>query len=337
MKLKKLTHINILAYTFTNTSARVPFSGAKRGAQRAWTQCWGQCPSMHTRKTCQQKPAERKWHGKTLQKYGFQRTIGYNVILRHVFSRKRFFSCLDFAVKYPWAFFEATTERSISRGLQDKIGLDENSKTKTMVSKTVRGCVRQGSPYVAQHRGLHHEPCAAKSGWMLFLGLRSAPKTGGKRVPVTFLQRHFYKRGIVSTTMNLQKWDPELNTTTYMLYVYLNTLVYTCVYTYAVAPELGPRFGVFWDRTWSKVAPELGPKCFWLVFPQFYSVFGMLKSQRVCRGSKIIFLAVCQGVKQGFSKKNVHFLFFSFLCWKKWTGKYEKTEKENFKKKKTEK
>ena len=71
--------------------------------------------SLHAQqKTCQQKHATRKMtRGKTLQKQGFQKTIGYNFILRHRFLRKRFFNHLDFAVKDPWAFFEATTTKPL--------------------------------------------------------------------------------------------------------------------------------------------------------------------------------------------------------------------------------
>ena len=61
-------------------------------------------------------------------------------------------------------------------------------------------------------------------------------------------------------------------------------------------------------KTWSKIL-------FCLFFPQFYSVFwACLKSQIVCRGAKIGNLSGCQ---KRVLEKNVHFLFLSFLCWKK--------------------
>ena len=46
-----------------------------------------------------------------------------------------------------------------------------------------------------------------------------------------------------------------------------------------------------------------------------------------------IFLAVCQGVKKRVFEKNVHFLFLSFLCWKKKKRKHENNGKRKFQKK----
>ena len=72
----------------------------------------------------------------------------------------------------------------------------------------------------------------------------------------------------------------------------------------------------------SKLGPRLGQNLvqdfYLLVFPQFYSVFRVcLKSQIVCRGAQIFFGQFVRVSKKGFSKKNVHFLFLSFLCWRK--------------------
>ena len=53
----------------------------------------------------------------------------------------------------------------------------------------------------------------------------------------------------------------------------------------------------------------------------------------MCRGAKI-FLAVCQGVKKGFSKKKCVLFVFVFFMLEKVKGKHEKMEKENFKKNK---
>ena len=51
-------------------------------------------------------------------------------------------------------------------------------------------------------------------------------------------------------------------------------LFFISLYIYAVESKPGPRFGVFWVKTWSKVASKRGPRFFFcLFFPQFYSVF----------------------------------------------------------------
>ena len=44
---------------------------------------------------------------------------------------------------------------------------------------------------------------------------------------------------------------------------------------------------------------------------------GLKLTQIVCRGAKIIFWQFVRVSKKGFRKKNVHFLFLSFLCWNK--------------------
>ena len=46
-----------------------------------------------------------------------------------------------------------------------------------------------------------------------------------------------------------------------------------------------------------------------------------------------MFLAVCQGVKKGFSKKNVHFLFLSFYVGERKRDNMKNMESENFIKK----
>ena len=107
------------------------------------------------------------------------------------------------------------------------------------------------------------------------------------------------------------------------------------IYIYAVESKLGPKFGFFWVKTWSKVASKLGPRFFFcLFFPKFIVFFGYLKkTQIVCRGAKIIFWQFVRVSKKGFSKKNVHFLFLSFLCWRKKKRKREKNGKIKFQKK----
>ena len=99
--------------------------------------------------------------------------------------------------------------------------------------------------------------------------------------------------------------------------IYIYTYTYTYIYIHAVELKIRPRFGGFWVENPSKVALKIRPRFFLLAFPIFIVFFaGLKKTQIVCRGAKN-FLAVCQGVKKGFSKKNVHFLFLSFLCWNK--------------------
>ena len=53
----------------------------------------------------------------------------------------------------------------------------------------------------------------------------------------------------------------------------------------------------------------------------------------MCRCAKIFFWQFVKVSKKGFSKKNVHFLFLSFLCWKKKKRKHEKNGKGKFQKK----
>ena len=92
--------------------------------------------------------------------------------------------------------------------------------------------------------------------------------------------------------------------------------------------------GFFESKLGPRLRQNLVQDFFLLVFPQFYSFFlGILKkTQIVCRGAKIISWQFVRVSKKGFSKKNVHFLFLSFLCWRKKKRKHEKMEKENFKK-----
>ena len=92
--------------------------------------------------------------------------------------------------------------------------------------------------------------------------------------------------------------------------------------------------GFFESKLGPRLRQNLVQDFFLLVFPQFYSVFWVcLKSQIVCRGAKILFWQFVRVSKKGFSKKNVHFLFLSFLCWKKKKGKYEKNGKGKFQEK----
>ena len=53
--------------------------------------------------------------------------------------------------------------------------------------------------------------------------------------------------------------------------------VYIYIYIYAVESKLGPRFGFFWVKTWSKVGSKLGPRFFWLVLPSFIVFWSMFK------------------------------------------------------------
>ena len=59
---------------------------------------------------------------------------------------------------------------------------------------------------------------------------------------------------------------------------FLTKLLY--IYIYAVESKLGPRFGVFWVKTRSKVASKLGPRFFFLLvfFPSFIVFLGYLKN-----------------------------------------------------------
>ena len=120
-------------------------------------------------------------------------------------------------------------------------------------------------------------------------------------------------------------------------YIYIYICIYThiCmslsiyIYIYAVESKLGPRFGLFWVKTWSKVASKLGPRFCFACLPLFYSVFlAFLKSQVVCRGAKKCF-AGCRGVKKGFCKKG---LFCPFCA-----GERKRERMKNGKGKKTEK
>ena len=62
--------------------------------------------------------------------------------------------------------------------------------------------------------------------------------------------------------------------------------------------------------------------------------FVYLKSHKSCVGVRKYFLAVCQGVKEGVSKKCALFVFV-FLCWKKSKKEnMKKMDKENFKNRK---
>ena len=108
----------------------------ERGVQRDLRFFFGQCPSMHTRKTCQQKHAERKWHGKTLQKLGLQKTFGYNVIFNDLaapFFTKMVFQLSRLRCEISMSVFRGhnhktnvkpgnTTKLGISRGFKDKSG-----------------------------------------------------------------------------------------------------------------------------------------------------------------------------------------------------------------------
>ena len=95
--------------------------------------------------------------------------------------------------------------------------------------------------------------------------------------------------------------------------------------------------GFFESKLGPRLRQNLVQDVFLLVFPQFYSVLGYLeKTQIVCRGAKIIFWQFVRGVKKGFSKKNVHFLFLSFCVgerkrenMKKWKKKISKKAQKN--------
>ena len=62
-------------------------------------------------------------------------------------------------------------------------------------------------------------------------------------------------------------------------YIYIHTYTYTYTYIYAVESKLGPRFGVSWVKTWSKVASKLGPRFFFACFsPNLKWFLGILKN-----------------------------------------------------------
>ena len=86
----------------------------------------------------------------------------------------------------------------------------------------------------------------------------------------------------------------------------------------------------------SKLGPRLGQNLvqdFFACFPMFYSVLGVcFKSQIVCRGAQIFFGQFVRVSKKGFRIKMCTFCFCLFYVGKV-KGKYEKMEKEHFKKK----
>ena len=85
-------------------------------------------------------------------------------------------------------------------------------------------------------------------------------------------------------------------------------------------------------KTWSKI-------CFCLFSHNFIVFFGYLKNTHiVCRGPKIFFWQFVRLSKKGFfSKKNVHFLFLSFMLEKEKRKHEKKLENEKKKKKRPEK
>ena len=61
---------------------------------------------------------------------------------------------------------------------------------------------------------------------------------------------------------------------------------------------------------------KTGPRFFCLSFPNFIVFLVFLKSQRVCRGAKIVFCKLSGYQNKGFRKK-MHSFVLRFLCWRK--------------------
>ena len=105
-----------------------------------------------------------------------------------------------------------------------------------------------------------------------------------------------------------------------------------------IESKFGPRFGFLSQNLVRlRLHQNLVQDFYWLVFPQFYNVVWVsYKTQIVCRGEKIFLGSSSRCQTKGF-RKNVRFLFLSFLCWRK--RKYEKnaTKRKFQKKKKTDK
>ena len=91
--------------------------------------------------------------------------------------------------------------------------------------------------------------------------------------------------------------------------------------------------GVYKLKTGPSYKLKTGPSFFLLFFSLFYSVFlTFFVTQIVSQCVKIVFLQNFGLSKMRFSKRKLHFLFFSFLCWKIQTEKRKKTKRENSKK-----
>ena len=109
-------------------------------------------------------------------------------------------------------------------------------------------------------------------------------------------------------TLETPNLGPVFNSTAY-IYIYL----FICVF-FAVKLKIGPRFGGFKVKNWSKLKVKNWLKLFFPV-PHFYSVFwASLKTQIVSHCAKIVLLQNCGDVKNEAFEKKSHFLFLSSLC-----------------------
>ena len=87
-----------------------------------------------------------------------------------------------------------------------------------------------------------------------------------------------------------------------------NLYIYIYVYMHAVELKTGPRFGVSSVKNWSKSTVKNWSK-FFVVFPQFYSVFwAFLETQIVQQCVKIVFLQYLGDVKNEVFEKKIAFL-----------------------------
>ena len=73
------------------------------------------------------------------------------------------------------------------------------------------------------------------------------------------------------------------------------------MYTHTLESKLGPRFFSFESKLGPRLRQKLGPICFLLVLLNFVVFSGVsLKTQRVCRGAKIVVWQFVRVSKKGF-------------------------------------
>ena len=92
--------------------------------------------------------------------------------------------------------------------------------------------------------------------------------------------------------------------------------MYIYIYLYVVESKLGPRFGFFESRLGPRWRQNLVQE-FLLVLPNFIVFLDTSKKHKQCVGVRKYFVAVCQGVKKGCSKKKCALFVFVFFMLEK--------------------
>ena len=97
--------------------------------------------------------------------------------------------------------------------------------------------------------------------------------------------------------------------------------IYVChIYIYVVELKAGPRFGVSSVKNWSKPSVKNWSKFFcFTVFSHsivFWGIFENTNSVTLCQNSVCVFFFILGMSKMRCSKRKLHFVFLSFLCWR---------------------